>query len=118
MTTSIIILSTVLVLPCAAQVFLMTGSPTPKGNETFAASLFRLGEDGSLKLIRELVQEKEGTDWIASPSLFRALKWHGCAVSLSTSLLARSMLRAVVHHWMQAPAAPSGERALAGWVPT
>jgi len=48
------------------QIYLITGSPTPKYNQSFGSSLFQVGEeDGSVRLVKKLVEETDGTDWIS-----------------------------------------------------
>jgi len=47
------------------QIYLITGSPTPKYNQFFGSSLFQVGEEGSVRLVQKLVEETDGTDWIS-----------------------------------------------------
>jgi hypothetical protein len=50
------------VLPLQAQLYLITGSPTPKHNEGFASALFRVGEAGTIT--KEFDIAAGGTEWI------------------------------------------------------
>jgi hypothetical protein len=47
------------------QIYFITGSPTPKHNQSFGSSLFQVGEEGSVRLVQKLVDETDGTDWIS-----------------------------------------------------
>ena len=55
----------VVITPAIAQLFLITGSPNPKGNETFAVELFRIDTDKSIHDLANLVPVEIGTEWIA-----------------------------------------------------
>jgi len=46
------------------QLHLITGSPHEKYTETYAARLFRLEDDGSVKLVSELAPKSPGAGWI------------------------------------------------------
>jgi hypothetical protein len=50
--------------PAYAQLHLITGSPTPKYNQTFASALFQVADDGSINFVAELVPSNIGTNWI------------------------------------------------------
>jgi len=47
------------------EMYFITGSPTPKYNQSFGSSLFQVGEEGSVRLVQKLVEETDGTDWIS-----------------------------------------------------
>jgi hypothetical protein len=47
------------------QLYLITGSPTPKYNERYGVTLLRVGEDGAIRA-SEIVSAKTGTEWIAT----------------------------------------------------
>jgi hypothetical protein len=46
------------------QLHLLTGSPDEKHPQSFASALYRLEEDGTVKMTAELVPEDVGTEWI------------------------------------------------------
>jgi hypothetical protein len=67
---------TALVSPARGQLYLMTGSPTPKYNEAFGSALLQVGEDGNILPAGDLVSPEVGTGWIAVSHEWRkALIW-------------------------------------------
>jgi hypothetical protein len=51
--------------PAYGQLHLITGSPTPKYNQSFSSVLFRVENDRTVKPIAELVPQNVGTAWIS-----------------------------------------------------
>jgi hypothetical protein len=51
--------------PAWGQLHLLAGSPHEKYNETYAASLFRVEDDGAVKPVSELVAKSPGAWWIS-----------------------------------------------------
>src|SRR4051812_45871215 len=49
----------------AADLVLLTGSPTPKYNSTYPSALYRVTEQGTLALLGMVVSEGTGSEWIA-----------------------------------------------------
>lgn len=47
-----------------AELHLLAGSPHEKYTETYAAGLYRVEDDGSVKLVNELVPKSPGVTWI------------------------------------------------------
>jgi hypothetical protein len=62
--SSILILLTVLAGAAQAQLYLITGSPNRQGTETFSSALLRIAEDGTAKLVAELVPKDVATELI------------------------------------------------------
>jgi len=46
------------------QVYLMTGTSTPKRNDVYDSTLLRVNEDGSIKVVANLMPDHDGTEWI------------------------------------------------------
>src|SRR5258708_37564198 len=53
-----------LALLVQGQLYLITGSPAPKYDDTFGAALHRVGDDGAINSTVSLVATETGTEWI------------------------------------------------------
>lgn len=49
----------------ASELYLLTGSPTPKYNITYPSSLYRVADEGKAVLVTTVVPQEIGTEWIA-----------------------------------------------------
>ena len=58
------LLSTALAPGAWGQLHLLAGSPHEKYTESYAARLFRIEDDGAVKLVSELVPKSPGAFWI------------------------------------------------------
>jgi len=66
-----------LAAPAFAQLHLLTGSPNPKeGPGGFESALYRVGDDGKLVRLAEIVPAGVGTDWIAVSQTLRLAVLH------------------------------------------
>ena len=109
--------------PAYAQLHLVTGSPTPKYNQSFESVLFKVGDDGSVKSIAELVPGDVQTQWITisydSKIMLIRSNPRIIAVNLDKAAIVKDCaqpatppgLRSIVGQWLLEP--PSGGTALA-----
>jgi hypothetical protein len=49
----------------SSQIFLISGTPTPKENINFAAALFQVADNGEVGLVSNLVPQSAGIEWVA-----------------------------------------------------
>ena len=54
------------VMTSSAQLYLITGSPTPKAPAGYIFALYRLGAEGTVGKVADLVNDRTGPGWIAA----------------------------------------------------
>jgi hypothetical protein len=93
--------------PAYCQMYLVTGSPTPKYNQSFASMLFRVGDDGSLKSVAELVPKDVQTQWMTISYESRVM-----VIRTNLRIIALSLDKATVIKSCRQPATPPGLRSI------
>ncbi len=63
--TAVLLLALAVAGPLQAQLYLIAGTPNPKGTATFISALLRVNDDGTVKSVAELVPEGVATESIA-----------------------------------------------------
>lgn len=94
-------------IPAFAQLYVVTGSPTPKYNQAFASALFEVGPTGVITSVRELVPKETQTQWMTISYDARVL-----LIRSNPSVMALSLDSAPAAKSCPQPRTPSGFRAL------
>ena len=63
----------VMLAPVYGQLYLVTGSQTPKSPAAFSSELFKVGDDGRLQHVAEIASKESGLWWLETSSEAREL---------------------------------------------
>jgi hypothetical protein len=60
-----------LVTSARGELYLITGTPTPKDSAAYSSTLLQIGLDGNVRVVSELMPKRIGTEWIGISHDFR-----------------------------------------------